>query len=75
VKNVLVFYYSRTGNTEKMAEAVADGIRKAGGIKVDMEYYKDASELPNYDAIIIWTPTYHHDAVLEIKESFRECSG
>ena len=74
MKNVLVFYYSRTGNTEKMAKAVADGIRKAGGIKVDMEYYKDASELPNYDAIIIGTPTYHHDTVLEIKSLFENAA-
>mgnify|MGYP000704590249 CR=1 FL=1 len=71
--NVLVFYYSRTGNTEKMVMAVANGIRETGEIKVDAEY-KDASELSNYDAVIIGTPTYHHDTVLEIKSLFENAA-
>jgi flavodoxin len=30
MKKVLVGYYSRTGNTEKMAEYIAEGIRITG---------------------------------------------
>ena len=30
MKKVLIAYYSRTGMTEKMAEAVAEGVRFSG---------------------------------------------
>lgn len=50
---VLIFYYSRTGNTEKMASAIAEGLRTVEGIEADVKYYLDASELANYDAIVV----------------------
>lgn len=56
----LILYYNITGNTEKMAEAIADGIRSAG-VEVDIVYYVDAEDLAKYDAIIVGSPTYHHD--------------
>jgi len=74
MQKVLVIYYSRTGNTERMAKAVAEGIRKVEGVDVDVKYHADAAELANYDAIIVGTPTYHHDTVLEMKDLFENAA-
>lgn len=71
---VLIFYYSRTGNTEKMASAIAEGLRTVEGVEVDVKFYLDASELANYDAIVIGAPTYHHDMPLEIKRLFENAA-
>jgi len=58
---VLVVYDSRTGNTERMAMAVADGARQVKGtevvvLKVDKAKIKD---LVDSDAIILGSPTYY----------------
>jgi NAD(P)H dehydrogenase (quinone) len=36
---ILVLYYSRTGNTEKMAKAVAEGASAVQGAEVELNYY------------------------------------
>ncbi len=58
---VLVVYDSRTGNTEKMAGAVADGARKVDGADVVVLEVDKAkmSDLTGADAIIIGSPTYY----------------
>ena len=49
-----VIYYSETGNTEKVAKAIAGAI--AGGIKRVEEIKSD--ELTDYDLIFIGTPVH-----------------
>ena len=60
---VLIVYDSRTGNTEKMALAVADGARKVKGAKVTVQKVDNTklSDLTGADAIIIGSPTYFGD--------------
>jgi len=57
---VLVVYDSRTGNTERMALAVADGARKVKGARVVVQKVDKTklSDLTCSDAIIIGSPTY-----------------
>jgi len=66
---VIVVYYSRSGNTAAMAvhisEAIADeGIevacKKVENTKVD--------ELPDYDGIVIGSPTYYGTMAAEVKK-------
>ncbi|MEM1515388.1 MAG: flavodoxin domain-containing protein [Thermoproteota archaeon] len=71
---VLVLYYSISGNTEKMARAVIEGLR-AGGVEVDVRYYVDAEELMAYDATVIGTPTYNRELPLEIKRILNEATS
>ncbi len=40
-KKILVAYASRTGSTEKLAQTIADGIRKVEGISVDVKRARD----------------------------------
>jgi len=71
---MLVLYYSRTGNTKRMAEAVAEGARMVQGVEVELNYYIAPEELGNYDAILIGIPTYHHDMTADMKNLFEEAA-
>jgi flavorubredoxin len=71
---ILVLYYSRTGNTEKMAQAVADGAKSVPGTEVELNYYVPEEELAGYDAVLVGTSTYHHDMPGTIKNYFEEVS-
>lgn len=60
---VLVAYISRTGNTEKMSNFIAEGIRMAGqtaDVRKIAEI-KAETELNGYDGFIFGCPTYHKD--------------
>jgi flavorubredoxin len=71
---ILVLYYSRTGNTEKMAKAVAEGARNTGSTEVEMEYHVDADDLNRFDAVIVGVSTYHHDMPMDVKRLFEEAA-
>ena len=49
----LIVYYSETGNTEKMAKAVANGISSVG---VDI-VVKRVEEVGDFDAILLGSQT------------------
>jgi flavodoxin I len=71
----LIFYYSKTGNTEKMAKSVADGARSVQGTDVEINYYVPQEELSSFDAIMVGSPTYHHDMPGTIKNYFEEAAA
>ena len=69
MKSLLVGYVSRTGNTKKMAEFIAEGIRFTGidvVIKKIAEI-KDEKELKGFDGYVFGGPTYHRDLVGSMK--------
>ena len=71
MKRILVLYYSRTGNTEKMAKAVAQGAQVTNEISVELSFHVEPQELTAFDAILIGTPTYHKNSPLTSKTSSR----
>jgi len=71
---ILILYYSRTGNTEKMAKAVEEGIRTIQGAEVELKYYIAPETLGNLDAIVLGAPTYHHDIPIDMKQLFEEAA-
>ncbi len=71
---LLVLYYSRTGNTEKMAKAAAEGARTVAGTQVDLNYYVPVEELAGYDAIMVGVATYHHDMPVTFKGYFEDAA-
>jgi flavorubredoxin len=74
VSKILVFYYSRTGNTEKMANAIAEGAKSAGNVEVELNYYVDADELDKFDAILVGAPTYNHEMPIDVQKLFEEAA-
>ncbi len=74
MKKVLVLYYSRTGNTEKMAKAIAQSIQDSSDVEVELNFHVEAESLDSYNAIIIGAPTYHHDMPTDFKNLFEEAA-
>ena len=66
---VLIVYDSRSGNTERMAHYVEEGV-KAEGVDVDVVKVDDANvdELPNYRGLILGSPVYYGLPSAKIKE-------
>ena len=71
---LLVLYDSQTGNTEKMAQAVAEGARSVAGVDVELKYYAGSDELAEAAAIVFGVPTYHHEITLPIKQILEEAA-
>jgi flavodoxin len=69
MKKILIAYDSRTGNTEKMAELIAEGIRISGQETElrKISEIKNADALQGYDAYIFGSPTYHRDMTQGMK--------
>jgi len=59
MSQVLIVYYSRTGNTEAMARAVALGV-KSGGLEARVKRvdYTTAYDLMSADAVAFGSPCY-----------------
>ena len=66
---ILIAYASITGNTAKMAEYIAEGVRFGGGdaeIKKITDI-KNETDLEGYDGFIFGCPTYHKDMTNNFK--------
>ena len=60
-KRVLIAYHSETGNTEQMAQSVAEGAESVVGVQVVLKEVEDVmeSDLITADAIILGSPVYN----------------
>ena len=66
---VLVVYYSRSGNTEKMAQAVAAGVKEVPGVDVEARPVGKVTpdDLLAADGIIMGSPVYFGSVAAELK--------
>jgi NAD(P)H dehydrogenase (quinone) len=70
---VLVVYYSRSGNTKKMAEIINE-VLKHEGLEVDIKNVEDtkADELIDYDVLVFGSPTYYGSMAYQLKQLIDE---
>ncbi len=68
---VLIVYYSRSGNTKKMAELIKRGIEKEK-LDVDLKKVEDTQvkDLLAADAIIMGSPVYYGTMAASLKKLF-----
>jgi len=68
---ILIVYYSRSGNTKKMAEEIEGAVR-AEEVEVVTKPVADVvvDELLSYDGIIAGSPTYYGHMAAELKKLF-----
>ena len=66
--NVMIVYDSKTGNTELMAEAVAEGADSVEGVDVLIQKTDETSDddLMRADAIIVGSPVYNANVTPEV---------
>jgi NAD(P)H dehydrogenase (quinone) len=70
--NVLIAYHSVTGNTEKMAQGVAEGAKAVPGTNVVLKRVGEvaADDLLSSDAVIVGSPVYFGNMSGEAKTFF-----
>ncbi|MDY6958581.1 MAG: flavodoxin domain-containing protein [Halobacteriota archaeon] len=68
MSKAIIIYETRSGNTEAMKNAIEEEL-KALDTEVTVVKIKDAvpEDLPSYDAVILGSPTYHHDLIPAMK--------
>ena len=66
----LISYYSKSGNTKKMAECIAEGIKPTEGMEVILKKVEDTAieDMLNSDVIIFGCPTYFGVMTAGLKE-------
>jgi len=69
---VLVMYYSRSGNTKKLAEELANGVREVPGVSCLLKSTADVTkdDFLSSDGIIAGSPVYFGGMAAELKEVF-----
>lgn len=57
----LILWSSRTGNTTRIADHIAEGLRDAGcEVEVrDVKYVESETEAAGYDALVLGSSNYH----------------
>ena len=74
---VLVVYYSRSGNTEKMAQLVAEGCRQVAGVEVEVMKLPDLcmETIAVADGYAIGSPDYFSYVAGHVKTFYDEALG
>src|SRR5690625_4182468 len=75
MSNILIIYASTTGNTEIMAEVIADKLKESNEVTVksfDFDY-EDISEIDGYDAVLIGTHSWDDGSLpYEVEDFYDE---
>ena len=74
---VLVMYYSRSGNTEELAKEIAKGVEEVEGIDCVLKSVSDVTkdDFVASDGIIAGSPVYFGVMAAELKEVFDKFVG
>ncbi len=75
--NVLVLYYSKGGNTRKLAEAVAAGAGQVDGVEVVLRHTREVSreDLLAADGLIVGSPVYFGTMAAQLKKVLDDYVG
>ena len=71
---LLVTYYSRSGNTQKMAECISNAAGKVAGVEVTLRPLGELTpdDLLGFDGIVIGSPVYYGTMAAELKSLIDE---
>jgi len=72
-KRLLIAYYTGTGNTKRMAEAIGKGAEGLG-VKVEVKRVEECrlDDLAEADGIVIGSPTYFSNVAWQVKKLIDE---
>ncbi len=75
--SVLVLYYSKGGNTRKLAEAVADGVGQVDGIEAVLRHSRDVTkdDFVGAGGLIVGSPVYFGTMAAQLKQVLDEFVG
>ena len=74
---VLVLYFSKGGNTRKLAEAVAEGAGQVDGVEVVLRHTKDVTkdDFVAADGLIVGSPVYFGTMAAQLKKVLDDFVG
>ncbi|MDZ7830413.1 MAG: NAD(P)H-dependent oxidoreductase [Desulfobacterales bacterium] len=74
---VLVLYYSKGGNTRKLAEAIAEGVNAVDGVDALLKSTKEVTQddFLNADGVIAGSPVYFGVMAADLKRVFDDFIG
>ena len=74
---VLVLYFSKGGNTRKLAEAIVEGAGQVEGVEVLLRHTKDVTkdEFSAADGLIVGSPVYFGTMAAQLKQVLDDFVG
>ena len=74
---ILVCYFSNSGNTKKMAEALAKGVEGVEGAKAKLKSIDQVTkkDLEATDGLAVGSPVYMGDVATQVRSAFIKWSG
>jgi len=74
---VLVLYYSKTGNTRKLAEKIAEGVNSVSGVEAVLKSTQEVTreDFVNAAGVIAGSPVYFGVMAADLKRIFDEFIG
>jgi len=71
---VLVLYYSKGGNTHKLAEAIAEGVGQVDGVEAVLHRTRDVTkgDFVAADGLIVGSPVYFGTMAAQVKQVLDE---
>jgi len=75
--NVLVLYYSKGGNTRKLAEAIAEGVGQVNGVEAVLRHTREVSkeDFVAAEGLIVGSPVYFGTMAAQLKQVLDEFVG
>jgi NAD(P)H dehydrogenase (quinone) len=75
--NVLILYYSKGGNTRKLAEKIAEGVNSVAGVQAILKSTQEVTQddFVNSAGIIAGSPVYFGAMAWDLKRIFDEYVG
>ncbi|MGD8881900.1 MAG: NAD(P)H-dependent oxidoreductase [Desulfobacterales bacterium] len=75
--NVLIMYYSKGGNTRKLAEAIAEGVGQVDGVEAVLRYTREVTkdDFVAADGLIVGSPVYFGTMAAQLKKVLDEFVG
>ena len=74
---ILIVHASRTGETQRIGELIAEGVRIAGleAVVKEAKSIKAPGDLEGYDALVLGSATYHGDMMQGMKTLLFLCQN
>ena len=74
---ILILYFSKGGNTKKLAEAIVKGVESVDGVKGVLKHTDDVTkeDFVSSDGIIAGSPVYFGIMAAQLKKIFDEFVG
>lgn len=70
--NALVVYFSKFGNTQKLAEVIAEGLTGIGDVRTVSSDELSANDMKDVDLVVMGSPTHNMNLPKSVKPVFEK---